>query len=119
MSLEAQRRSSADPEVIDAFERRAAIPANHPETILANQRLRHWLAALGAIEGRLGRSGWLQLIHLSIIAVSLAGCLRLRTGEPAIGEAYVAPATLQSMTTCKATLPGNSWSRHRRNLRNS
>ena len=95
MSLEEPRRSSADPQVIDTLERRPAIPANHAETVFTNQRLRYWLTALGAIEGGLGRGGWLQLIHLSIIAVSLAGCLRLRTGEPAIGEAYVAPATLQ------------------------
>ena len=95
MSLEAPRLSSADPEVIDALKRRSAIAANHAETILTNQRLRYWLTALGTIERGLGRSGWRQLIHLSIIAISLAGCLRLRTDEPAIGEAYVAPATLQ------------------------
>ena len=96
MSLEEPRRSLLpDPQVIDTLQRRPAIAADHAETILANQGLRDWLTALGTIKGGLGGRGWLRLIHLSIIAISLAGCLRLPTGEPSIGEAYVAPATLQ------------------------
>ena len=96
MSLEAPGPSLADSQVIDALERRPAITTDHPETILANQWLPDWLTAICTIKGRLGGGrGWLRLIHLSIIAISLAGCWRLRTDEPAIGEAYVAPATLQ------------------------
>jgi hypothetical protein len=83
---------SPDPQIVGAFERRPAIPADRTQAILAHQRLGHRLPALGAIESRVGLWWW---FHLTIIAVSLTGCLRLQTGETAIGEAYVAPATLQ------------------------
>ncbi len=89
---------STDPEVVDSLERRAAIAADHAEAILAHQGLRHRKAALGTIKRRVvrwRRRRWLLLVHLSIIAASLAGCLRIQTEEPSIGEAYVAPATLQ------------------------
>jgi hypothetical protein len=42
-----------------------------------------------------GNKHRLLLVHLSIIAVSLTGCLRFETAEPAISEAYIAPAMLQ------------------------
>ena len=90
MSLDAL----SDTQIVDPLERRAAIPADHAEAILADQRLRDSLAALGTIKGR-RRCRYLLLIHLTIIAVSLTGCLRMGTSEPAIGEAYVAPAKLQ------------------------
>jgi hypothetical protein len=79
----------SDAEFVHALERRATIAADHAEAILADQRLRHRLRALRTIKHRL------LLVHLSIIAVSLTGCLRFETAEPAIGEAYIAPATLQ------------------------
>ena len=90
-------RPSTNPEIVYSLERRTALAANHAEAVLAHQRARHRLTALGAIEGRsvCRRQGLLQVIHLSIIAASLSGCLRLETKEPSIGEAYVAPATLQ------------------------
>jgi hypothetical protein len=84
-----------DAQFIGPLERCAAIPANHTKTILAYQRLRNGLGALGTIEHRVTRRRHLLLVHLSIIAVSLTGCLRFETEEPSIGEAYVAPATLQ------------------------
>lgn len=38
----------------------------------------------------------MRLIHLLIIALlPLTGCLRMETAEPSIGEAFVAPATLE------------------------
>jgi hypothetical protein len=79
----------SDAEFVHALERRATIAADHAEAILADQRLCHRLRALRTIKHRL------LLVHLSIIAVSLTGCLRFETAEPAIGEAYIAPATLQ------------------------
>ncbi len=88
---------STNPEIINLLKRRAALAANNSEAVLAYEGASNRLAALGTVERRCGgrRRGLLQLIHLSIIAVSLPGCLRLETPEPAIGEAYVAPATLQ------------------------
>jgi SH3-like domain-containing protein len=79
----------SDAELVDALERGATIPADHAQTIFTDQGLGHRLCALRTIEHRL------LLVHLSIIAVSLTGCLRLETAETAIGEAYVAPAKLE------------------------
>ena len=96
MSPDAAR--STNPEIVNPLKRRAALAANDAQAVLAHQRTRHRLTALGAIERRSVRRRrhvLLQVIHLSIIAASLSGCLRLETKEPSIGEAYVAPATLQ------------------------
>ena len=85
--------SSPDAKIVDALERRATVAANRTEAVLAHQGVRHGLGALGAVELRFRRS-CRPLLHLSIIAASLTGCLRLQTDEPSIGEAFVAPVTL-------------------------
>jgi len=94
MSRETRRLGLANAEIVHSFDRRAALAADHAEAVFAQQRPGHRLATLGTIKRRAGRR-FLLLIHLSIIAVTLSGCLRLETTESAIGEAYVAPATLQ------------------------
>lgn len=87
-----RRKASADSQFVRPLQHRAAFAAQHGEAILAHQWPRDGSAALGAIKRTRPVLFLLLVAHLSIIAT---GCLRIQTAEPAIGEAFVAPATLE------------------------
>ncbi|MCC6536379.1 MAG: hypothetical protein IT162_02440 [Bryobacterales bacterium] len=88
-----RHKASADSQFVSPLQYRTALAAQHGEAILANQGPRDGRPALRAIKHtRLVLFRLLLVVHLSIIAT---GCLRIQTAEPAIGEAFVAPATLE------------------------
>lgn len=100
MSLRALAAASPDSQIIHTLNGCAADAADHREAVFANQGVVNGHGALGAVERRGSRGGAAGRIvgHVTIIALllaSLPGCLRIQTAEPAIGVAYVAPASLE------------------------